>query len=257
MKLELPKFETEKELFDHVVNNEDQIFTQAKMEMKKADGFGCFALPLKDNLSEKGASVAELIARDSFEAKLTINTTNVLDSHGDVHIPGLWDKSLKENKRILHLQEHKRSFDAIIAKKENLKAYAETVSWKSLGFDMEGKTEALTFDSTISKEQNAYMHEQYAKGNVDEHSVGMQYVKMVTCINDDDYPVQKDNWDKYAPMVANKEALESAKMFWAVTEAKCIEGSSVLMGSNSFTPTQSIKTETVKEISAVEKWLLK
>ena len=48
MILKLPKFETEKELFQHLVENEQEIFTQAKMQMKKADGLGCYSLPLKD-----------------------------------------------------------------------------------------------------------------------------------------------------------------------------------------------------------------
>ena len=244
---DLPKFETEKELFDHIVKEEDAIFTQAKMQLKKADGFGFTPKLLKKEFSEKGASVDDLLAKDVLEATLIINTTNVIDSHKDLHIPGLWDKSLNENKRVLHLEEHKRGFANIISKGEDLKAYTETVTWKSLGFDMEGKTEALTFDSNIRKNQHAFMHEQYAKGYVDEHSVGMQYVKMATCINDEDYPVQKENWDKYIKLAANPEVLGKEKLFWAITEAKVIEGSAVPLGSNSFTPTQSIKQEPTKE----------
>ena len=250
----LEKFETEKELFDHLVSNEEEIFAQAKMEMKCSDGIGAYSTPIRSEFSQKSSTVSDLLQKDSLELKLAINTTNILDSHGDVHINGLWNKSLKENRRLLHLQEHKRSFDAVISKGSNLKAYTESLTWKSLGFDMEGSTEVLTFDSNVTKNQNEYMFEQYAKGNVDEHSVGMVYVKMVTCINDEDYPTQKENYDKYSPMIANKEALEGTKYFWAVLEAKCVEGSSVLMGSNSFTPTQSVKQEIYK--SAVEKWLL-
>lgn len=258
---DLPKFKTEKELFDHIVENEDAIFTQAKMELKKADGFGFTPQLLKKEFSEKGVSVDDLLAKDVLESTLIINTTNVIDSHKDLHIPGLWDKSLKENKRVLHLEEHKRGFANIISKGADLKAYAQTVTWKSLGFDMEGKTEALTFDSNIRKSQHAFMHEQYAKGNVDEHSVGMQYVKMITCINDEDYPVQKENWDKYIKEAANPEALGKGKIFWAVTEAKVIEGSAVPLGSNSFTPTQSIKadptgpTKKQQDKAAILKWL--
>ena len=104
------------------------------------------------------------------------------------------------------------------------------------------------------------MFNEYMKGIITEHSVGMQYVKLFVCINDDCYPEQKENYDKYAPMVANREELERTKMFYAITEAKAIEGSAVLMGSNSFTPTISSTTkETVVEIkeekSAIEKWL--
>jgi hypothetical protein len=36
-----------------------------------------------------------------------INTTNWMDSHRMFHIPGIWNKSLKDNPTFkLHLQEH-------------------------------------------------------------------------------------------------------------------------------------------------------
>jgi hypothetical protein len=257
---DLPKFETEKELFDHIIENEETLFAQAKMAMKEADGLGFQAIPLRSGIADKSATPEELLQKNNLQAKLAINTTNVIDSHLDLHVPKMWDKSLKENKKILHLKEHSRKFADVISRKDNLKAYTETVTWKSLGFDFEGKTEVLTFDANILKEQNEGMFKEYAKGNVDEHSVGMQYVKMVTCINDEDYPVQKENFDKYIEMAVNKDSF-TGKLFWAVTEAKVIEGSAVLMGSNSFTPTQSIKSEPKeltpdqKKAIAVRKWL--
>ena len=60
---------------------------------------------------------------------------------------------------------------------------------------------------------------------------------MVTCINDDDYPVQKENWDKYIEMVANRADAEADGYFWAILEAQIIEGSAVLFASNCVTPT--------------------
>ena len=59
----------------------------------------------------------------------------------------------------------------------------------------------------------------------------------------------------------NKAELERIKYFFAVTEAKAIEGSAVPMGSNFVTPTQSVKapvTESIesKRIQAIKGWLL-
>ena len=85
------------------------------------------------------------------------------------------------------------------------------------------------------------MFDQYRKGYVKQHSVGMRYVKMVTCINDEDYPVQKENWDKYITMVANRADAEASGYFWAVLEAKVMEGSAVLFGSNCMTPTALVE----------------
>jgi len=243
MKLDLPKFETEKQMLDYIVANEQTIIAQSKMQIKEADGLGMpptLLFGFGDKPTSKEEGEINLAEKDSIKAKLAINTTNVIDSHQDLHVSGLWDKSLKENKRILHLQEHSRKFKDVISKGNDLKAYTEEKSWKDLGFDMDGKTEVLTFDSTIRKSVNTYMFDQYAKGMVEEHSVGMMYVKIVTCINDEEYPVQKENWDKYFPLAANKDSF-TGKVFWAVLEAKAIEGSAVLLGSNSFTPTQEIK----------------
>lgn len=263
MILHLPNFKTRKELFEHIVKHEEDIFAQAKMKMKEADGLGHYPLAIKGSDVEKSHSVEDLLAKESLQTKLAINTTNVIDSHLDMHMPGLWAKSLKESKRILHLQEHSRKFQDVISKGSNLRAYTETRTWESLGFSMEGKTQVLTFDSNILKSQNQYMFEQYAKGNVDEHSVGMLYVKMVTCIDDDDFPVQQENFEKYIKECANPEVVKAGKLFWAVLEAKAIEGSAVTLGSNSFTPTIDIKEEiqsfTDEEIkgNAIKEWLQK
>jgi hypothetical protein len=261
MILDTPKFNTRKEFFDFVVENEELIFDAQKSKIKKADGVSFVNVIAKEINASKEAPT-DLLNKDVLEAMLIINTTNVLDSHKDVHIPGLWDKSLKENKRIKLLQEHQMKFDKVIANQTDVKPYAKNYSWRELGIAKEGETQALVFEAKIRKNQNSFMHEQYAKGLVDNHSVGMQYVKLATCINDEDYPVQKENWDKYYDAIINKEEADASKIFWAVLEAKCIEGSAVVMGSNTITPTQEVKQHTEKTYSekyleAVKNWAAK
>ena len=249
MDFKIPSFKEDKDLFDFLVKNEDDILYSKKQSYKKADGIGFSPIAMK-SFGHKQQSISDLMAKDEIDVISIINTTKLLDSHTDVHIDGLWDKSLSENTKIKHLQEHQMSFDKIIADKEDLKAYVKNYTWKQLGYDAPGSTQALVFESKVRKDRNPYMFEQYAKGNVDNHSVGMRYVKLLTCINDEDYPVQLENYEKYAPMVANKEALEQAKYFWAVLEAKAIEGSAVPLGSNFVTPTQSIKSRETNNIKS-------
>lgn len=260
----LPEFSTEKEMFDFLTTNEEQIFAQAKSQIKHADGFTHLSIPLKEGVSNKSAEdqVGDLLDKPVLDTKVVINTTNILDSHGDVHIKGLWDKSLKESgSRMLHVQEHKsNSFNMIIASGNDLKAYVNNTTFKELGYNYKGETQALEFASQVRKTRNEYMHEQYAKGYVTNHSVGMIYVKMVTCIDHDDYPVQKENYEKYAPMIANQDALKTRKYFWAILEAKAIEGSAVPNGSNFVTPTTSVKSAEVteeKNISLEQKAIMK
>ena len=168
-----------------------------------------------------------------------------MDSHGDVHIKGIWNKSLKENKRMMHLQEHKSgSFDKIISSGADLKAYVKDYSWKDLGYDAEGETQALVFESLVKNSRNPYMFNQYKNGYVDNHSVGMQYVKLELAINDKEYEKEKDFWDKHIGGVVNAKDAEAKGYFWVVSEAKAIEGSAVPHGSNSVTPTLPTSKDT-------------
>lgn len=243
MKLDIPNYETKKELFNFLVANKETLVSQKKSAVKYADGIGHTVLPeiSKENLNKsKGDSQNP----SEIQVKVVINTTNILDSHGDVHIPGLWNKSLKENSRIMHIQEHKSSsFDKIIASGDDLKASVKTMTWKELGLNAIGSTQALVFDSTVKESRNKYMFDQYKQGFVTNHSVGMRYVKMELAINDEDYEKEKDFYDKYITQIINNKDAEKLGYFWVITEAKAIEGSAVPMGSNPITPTINTKTE--------------
>jgi len=244
MKLDIPNFDTKKELFAFLVSNKETLITQKKSAIKFADGIGHTVLESDHKGLEIKADYDGGSSIDEIKVKAVINTTNILDSHGDVHIPGLWNKSIKENKRIMHVQEHQSSsFDKIISSGDDLKASVKTMTWKELGLNAIGSTQALVFDSTVKASRNKYMFEQYKQGFVTNHSVGMRYVKLDIAINDTDYEKEKDYYDKYITQVINSDDAEKQGYFWVVTEAKAIEGSAVPMGSNPITPTINIKSE--------------
>lgn len=242
-------FTTKDELFAYLRENKDLLKIEKKNAIKYADGVGMFFVRSNDKgeittTKSLDADIAEEAkSKLRFNAKVVINTTNLMDSHMDVHIPGLWKKSIKENKNIYLLQEHQHNFKGVIS--DEVKATTSTMSWSELGEKYEGTTEALIFDADIDKQRNEYMAEQYINGRVKNHSVGMRYVNLFFCMNSDSkWDVEeKSNWDKYISFVANKETAEMYGYFWAVTEAKIIEGSAVLFGSNPITPTISVKTE--------------
>jgi hypothetical protein len=239
------KYTNKAELFRFLKDNRGTLIAQKKYDMKRADVVSFHAL----SFSDKGENTAKaasgdtesLLAKEVIKVRSIINTTNLLDSHKDVHIPGLWNKSLKEQRNLCLLQEHQYSFDHIIA--SGVKAHAMKMTWKELGFDFDGQTEALVFDSEIEKTRNPYMFDQYARGYVNNHSVGMRYVQLFLCVNSEDkyYIEEKENWDKYIGEVINAGEAEESGFFWAVTEAKVVEGSAVPLGSNWATPTQSVK----------------
>lgn len=243
-------YESKEKLFEALRLNKDAIFAQKKMLTKQADAvnFQVGLLAKGDNVIKSALDNIQDI--NSINAKLVINTTNIMDSHGDVHLKGIWSKSVKEAKNLLLLQEHKMTFENIIS--DSVSASVTEMKWTDLGVDFKGSTEALIFDSEISKSRNEFMFNQYAKGFVKEHSVGMRYVKMFLAINSDSkYDVEeKANWDKYIVEVINKEEAEAQGYFWAIAEAKVIEGSAVVKGSNFVTPTLDI--EAVKNTSESE-----
>lgn len=105
------------------------------------------------------------------------------------------------------------------------------------------KLEVLVYESTITKSRNEFMFLQYKNGFVLNHSVGMRYVKLFFCYNNDapEYSADKENWDKYYPLIMNKDDADKTSYFWAVVEAKNIEGSAVVKGSNFLTPVLSIE----------------
>jgi len=186
----------------------------------------------------------------------------IMDSHKDVHINGIWKKTISENKRIKHVREHKDGFENIIADKEDLKVFTKLYTWKDLGLDKEGTTEALVFDSVVKKERNSFMYKQYKENNVDNHSVGMYYVNVKFALNDsgDEYAALKAEYDKHINNIVNKEEVAKLGYFWAIYEAKLKEGSAVTDGSNPITPVlqPKFKSEDViadKNVLAIKTFL--
>jgi len=247
------EFNSQEELFKALKENKPSLIALKKSTEKRADAVSYInseVSKLNANKEENGTQT-EI---DKLQVKVVINTTNFIDSHNDLHINGIWNKSVSDNvnKGFLHLQEHDRDFDKVIS--DSAKGYVESVTWKSLGLPYNGKTEALIFDSVIEKKRNEFMFKQYANGWVKNHSVGMRYVKIDLAINSESEwdKDEKELWDKYYPIVANKEVADERGYFWVVSEAKVIEGSAVVMGSNSATPTLLVENKSEADIITSE-----
>ena len=249
------EFSSQEELFKALKENKPSLIALKKSTEKRADAISYVNSAVTNVVANKEESTTTTEI-DKLQVKVVINTTNFIDSHNDLHINGIWNKSVSDNanKGFLHLQEHDRDFDKVIS--DNAKGYVESVSWKSLGLPYNGKTEALIFDSVIEKKRNEFMFKQYANGWVKNHSVGMRYVKIDLAINSESEwdKDEKEVWDKYYSIIANKEVADERGYFWVVSEAKVIEGSAVVMGSNSATPTISVenKEEAVIDTSEIK-----
>lgn len=237
------QFDSKEELFKALKENKKELISLKKSTEKQADTFVYSEIVSTNKEETNKDEINPVEDTGKLHVKVVINTTNFLDSHNDLHVNGIWNKSVSDNagKGFLHLQEHEREFDKVIS--DNAVGTIELMPWKSLGYPYNGKTEALVFHSMIEKKRNEFMFNQYSNGWVKNHSVGMRYVKIDLAINSESEwdKSEKELWDKYYPIVANKEVADERGYFWVVSEAKIIEGSAVVMGSNSATPTLMIE----------------
>lgn len=241
----LPDYSDKSKLIDFLIENKSALIAQKKASIKQADAISYNPYLVRDNgVTVKAESSQVSNDLTKIKVRSIINTTKLFDSHGDVHIDQLWNKSLKETKDHYLVNQHDFSFEGIIS--DNVKAFAKQYSWAELGYPFEGQTQALVFDSVIDKNESPIMFDRYAKGKVKNHSVGMRYVKVAMAVNDDRYKDEYAVWNKYIDQIANLEDVMDAGYFFAVTEAKVIEGSAVVKGSNYATPTMSI--ESTKEL---------
>lgn len=237
------EFSSKDELFKELVKNESKIADLKKASIKETDNLSIFAI--KDTDSLKALS----FVKDGFVYPI-INTTNYYDSHGDVHFPNLWNKSLKDKaKKIFYVLEHELELDSVIAFPNDVNAFVKTVLWSDLGQPYNGSTQALVFEIPKSKIRIEKVAELFDEQVSFENSVRMRYINVNLAINStsSDYEKQYALWKARIDQVANKEiAIEDGYM-WCVDEASIEkEGSLVLFGSNDATPV--IYQKTIKAI---------
>lgn len=215
-----------------IVENKSELIQLKKAEIKTVKGGLSTVLP-------KGSQAIKGVFKDgddSLQRTIIGNTYLWMDSHEDVHAKGCFAKTIKErSSSIFHLHDHEFKITSKVG--EPQKVYEQSIKWNDLGVDKEGATEALFMDSEIIKDYNNQIFNEYKSGRINQHSVGMQYVKIDLAVNDDNYEDEFKVWQDNIDSIGNKEQAEEKGYFWLVREAKLIEISAVLLGSNELTPT--------------------
>jgi len=227
------EFSTKAELFKHLHENHDKIVSVKSASLKNTDSLKLLPIGNKVN-SIKGVDVPE------GSVMAVINTTKYMDSHNDVHLDGIWNKTVKDQQgKIFYIADHKLELTSIIAFPKDVHMSIQEIAWKDLGADYSGNTEALIFTVDTSNIELDQARKVIDK-NIDiDHSVRMQYIKYDLAMNSDDaeHKEFKKLWDSTISSVANKKQAEEQGYFWAVKEARVFkEGSMVLAGSNDITP---------------------
>lgn len=241
------EFATKEELFKCLKEHKDELIALKKSE-KHSVGVSFVT-------AEKSETIKSLSMDDGYIYPV-INTTKYMDSHRDVHIDGLWNKSVKEQQgKIFYIVDHDLKIPSVIAYPKDVEMLIESMTWKELGASYSGNTQALIFKVAKSAIRLPYVTSLIEEKIDVEHSVRMQYVTLFLCINSEEqgYKEEKANFDAYYPYVVNKEEADEVGYFWAVTEGKIYkEGSMVLAGSNDITPLLQKDTEAVLDTSKTE-----
>ncbi len=223
--------------------NKRELIRLKKGTVKLSDGVESFSGGNGPNVT-KGAEKAV----ESDTVKAIANTYLWMDSHKDVHALGCFKKSIKENQtKIFHLHDHEYKLTAKVGSPESI--YETKMPWRELGIDKDGETESLVMVSKVSKELNSKIYKMYMDGEINQHSVGMQYVKVALAADDEDDVEAKELYDEYIKKIGNPEEAEKNGWFWVVYEAKVSEVSCVLKGSNILT---QVIEETKEETKVTE-----
>lgn len=232
MKIDTTKFSTQKELLAHLKSNKAELIAAKKSATKRAEPL-FHAVNGSSEVTKAGENSEET---DTLAVKVVANASMVLDSDMDVLITGCYDKTIDERKHITpHLHDHISSLDAKIGEVKDI--YTEQIAKSDLRLPGSGTTECCLFETDVMKSYNEKIFNQYKANKVNQHSIGLNYIKIDLAINDEDSPEEKAVYDKYIGQIINpKKAIEKG-FFWAVEEIMLIENSAVLFGANHATPT--------------------
>lgn len=246
-----------KELYAFLMLYKTELIQQKCAFPRKSEPYNCNKLSVKEirknkTTSNKIAGEQTVVIDDNGEVDVVViaNAANFIDCQMDLLLPDCWKKTIKESgptgkNRIYHLKDHKQNTDGVIGKVSKL--YSEDHSLVELGLDMVGSTQCLVMESTVKEALCDKCFDMYSDKMINQHSIGIQYVKMDIAINDPNYPTEFAIWNKYFMQCINKDVATSVGYFWVIYEIKLMEVSAVLWGANELTPTihqEELESET-------------
>lgn len=229
---------------EEIIKRKDELIAIKKTAIKYSDIVKTSQLK-EDSENVLKIQIADGQTEESNTVKVIANTYYWMDSHGDVHVKGCFTKSIQESiAKIFHFDNHNHSFNSKVG---NVKTIEEKkVKWSDLGVSKDGTTICVIGETELIEDYNCQVYDAYKAGEIDQHSVGMQYVNLQLAVNQPTEVEAYKLWNDIYPLLGNPELADKNGYFWVVKEAKLKEYSCVLwQGSNSLTPT-------IKDNEAVE-----
>jgi len=265
-------FKTKEELFDALRVSKKEIIGIKKAQILKSfEKDSNITIKVKPLDATKLSTVVKDIDFDDNYYYIAVNSTRILDSHRDLHLDKLWNKSVKDLQGKNYLVDtHILSMNTTIVRKENIEMLTAIVPFSMIGKNYKGETEILIYKFHKDKIINAVAKEWLQSGDAIEASVKMRYTDIVLAMNSQAKEDKEElkNYNNYIDIIANKEDFEDdIYYFWAVKQAQNLQESSlVLFGSNHVTGTiqenkneqsdDTQKTEAEKSLQERKEYLL-
>jgi hypothetical protein len=245
------KFQNKSELIKALKANKELLISEKKAQIIKSCERGVTVCADQKKIN-KALEQTKTFSVDSNYYYFVVNSSNILDSHNDMHIEGNWEKSVKEQQGKLYLVfDHTLKRTEIVAMKEDIEVFTATIPFSAIGKSYEGNTYCLIYKIKKDKIYNEEARKMLEAGYSFEMSVRMQYMDIDLAYDSEakEDAKEKANFDKYYPQIANKDELEEIYYFWIVKQARNVKESSfVMFGSNP--ATGEMNTEAVTDTSA-------
>lgn len=229
-------FNTNDEMIKELIANKDVIIGLKKAQIYKSCEKGQSLNATQENIL-KALETEKVLKLDSDYYYFVVNSSNILDSHRDMHIKGNWDKTAKEQQgKVFLVFDHQLKRSEIVAMKEDIELMTAEIPFNAIGKNYVGKTYVLIYkiakDKIINEDAKKWLEKNYSF----EASVRMQYMDISIAVKstNPDYAKENADYEKFYPMIANIEEFEEEVVyFWVVKQAKNVfESSLVMFGSN-------------------------
>lgn len=251
MRVKIPAFADKTATFAYLRKNVSTIIAQKKSLPIKSDIFdwGCLPVNKKDRIKSDGT----MLGPDEIQVDAIANLSGWCDSYMDVMIKDNWNKTISDKSIVYHLKNHEYSTDDIVGKNPELYTKMFPMEYFGITSDVV-KAQALMMRSIVPKSYDSKTFLLYQDEQIKQHSIGLRYIQIVLCLDSDieEDATYKKNWDKYYPIVINKDVVDTYHYFFAVIESQILENSCVLFGANKNTGVYATSEETKADVESPE-----
>lgn len=206
---------------------------------------------VKEGIATKAAISDIPATATSIRVKVVANACWFMDSQFDVLVDDSAKTTIKQRKPLIkHIRDHEYKLAAEVGDVADI--YLQDVALTDLGLKEKGKTQCVIFETDIRKDYDKIIFDKYRTGKINQHSIGLQYIKIELALKDEEDEKEMDFWNKYYAKIINKELADQYGFFFVVQEYKLLENSCVLFGSNELTPVLEVSQSKAEPDSTTE-----